>query len=151
MSKDEEKPGDLLVTGFELGDSAFGVDAHLVQEVVKVGEITRVHDAPPSVVGIRNLRGHIVTVVDLAEHLGLGSVEIGPETRLLIMEHEGEVYGFLVDGVTDALNLEAESVLPPPESIDPDLRLRLRGVFRQGDKLTTILDAGNLFAWNDEG
>jgi chemotaxis signal transduction protein len=57
MHENEQTTGGLLVTGFTLGDAAFGVDARLVQEVVKVGELTRVHGAPADVVGIRNLRG----------------------------------------------------------------------------------------------
>jgi purine-binding chemotaxis protein CheW len=149
MQHDEEITDGLLVTGFSLGESAFGVDARLVQEVVKVGELTRVHDAPPGVVGIRNLRGRIVTVVDMATHLDLGSVEIGPETLLLIMEHQGESFGFLVDTVTDAINLDEERIGMPPASLDPALRARLRGVWRDGDRLTAILDPQALFRWEE--
>ncbi|MCC6490961.1 MAG: chemotaxis protein CheW [Candidatus Hydrogenedentes bacterium] len=148
MHQDEASDG-MLVTGFRLGEAAFGVDARLVQEVVKVGEITRVHDAPPGVVGIRNLRGRIVTVVDMASHLDLGDVEEGPDTRLLIMEHQGESYGFLVDAVTDAIALDEGLVGAAPASLDPALRNRLRGVWREGDRLTAILDPRALFQWDD--
>jgi purine-binding chemotaxis protein CheW len=149
MQYDEETADGLLVTGFTLGASDFGVDARLVQEVVKVGEITRVHDAPSGVIGIRNLRGRIVTVVDMAIHLDLGSVEIGPETRLLIMEHQGESYGFLVDAVTDAIALDVERIGVPPASLDPALRSRLQGIWREADKLTAILDPQALFQWEE--
>jgi purine-binding chemotaxis protein CheW len=149
MQYDEETADGLLVTGFALGAADFGVDARLVQEVVKVGELTRVHDAPPGVIGIRNLRGRIVTVVDMATHLDLGSVEIGTETRLLIMEHQGESYGFLVDAVTDAIALDEERISPPPVSLDPGLRGRLRGVWREADRLMAILDPQALFQWEE--
>jgi purine-binding chemotaxis protein CheW len=142
----------LLATGFRLGEADFGVDARLVQEVVKVGEITPVHDAPPGVVGIRNLRGRIVTVVDLATHLELGDVEIGPETRMLIMERQGDSYGFLVDAVTDAIEIDEGGIVPPPASLPASLRDRLRGVWREADRLTAILDPPGLFRWaEDEG
>ncbi len=150
MHYDEEKTDGLLLTGFSLGDASFGVDAQLVQEVVKVGEVTRVHGAPSGVVGIRNLRGRIVTVVDMAEHLGLGDVEIGSESRLLIMERQNESFGFLVDTVTDAISLDEGLIGAPPANMDPVLRGRLRGVWREGDRLTTILDPEALFIWNDE-
>jgi len=148
----EETSADdgLLVTGFTVAGASFGIDARLVLEVVKVGELTAVHGAPPGVCGVRNLRGRIVTVVDMAVHLGLGAVEIGPETRLLIMEHQGEPLGFLVDAVTDAIALDMKRIGAPPAGMDPDLRSRLSGVWRENDSLTAIIDAGELFKWNDE-
>lgn len=149
MQYDEETADGLLVTGFSLGAAAFGVDARMVLEVVKVGELTPVHAAPTGVVGIRNLRGRIVTVVDMAVHLGLGCVETGPETRLLIMEHQGESYGFLVDTVTEAMALDADCITPPPPSLDPALRSRLRGVWRDADRITAILDPQALFQWEE--
>ncbi len=150
MEYDEENRDGLLVTGFSLGNASFGVDARLVQEVVKVGEVTRVHDAPRGVAGIRNLRGRIVTVIDMATHLGIGSVEPGPDSRLLLMECQGEPYGFLVDTVTEALALDMDRINAPPSNLDPALRGRLRGVWREGDRLMTILDPQALFQWHDE-
>lgn len=145
---DEEDDG-LLVTRFAVGDTLFGIDAHLVQEVVKASEITRVHDAPSSVAGIRNLRGHIVTVIDTAIHLGLGNITIGTNTRLLIIEKKGEVYGFLADAVTDAVVLNKEHFCEPPATMDHALRSRLTGVYREAEKLTAILNTDELFVWND--
>lgn len=150
LRDNEETTDGLLVTGFTLGDASFGVDARLVQEVVKVGELTPVHGAPSGVVGIRNLRGRIVTVVDMAAHLNLGHVESGPETRLLIMEHQGEFYGFLVDAVTDAIAMDEKRIGKPPASLEPALRSLLIGVWREGQTLTAILDPQALFKWKGE-
>jgi purine-binding chemotaxis protein CheW len=149
MHYNNETSDGQLVTGFTLGEALFGVDAHLVQEVVKVGDITRVHNAPASVVGIRNLRGRIVTVVDMAVHLNLGSVVIGTESRLLIMEHQGEPYGFLVDSVADAIALDEGHIDAPPASLAQHIRSRLRGVWRENEKLTAILDPQTLFEWQE--
>lgn len=147
----EEAGADgLLVTGFLVGNASFGIDARLVLEVVKVGEVTPVHGAPPGVSGIRNLRGRIVTVVDMAVHLGLGCVNHTPETRLLIMEHQGEPFGFIVDAITDAIALDVENLGPPPASMEQELRKRLSGVWREGETLIAIIDAEKLFKWNDE-
>jgi purine-binding chemotaxis protein CheW len=146
----EESADGMLVAEFTLGDAVFGVDARLVQEVVKVGELTRVHGAPADVVGIRNLRGRIVTVVDMAAHMGLGRIEVGPETRMLIMEHQGEYYGLLVDSVTEAIALDEASIAAPPASLSTALRSRLIGTWRNGQALTAILDPAALFIWNEE-
>lgn len=137
----------MLITGFRLGKASFGIDARLVQEVVKISDLTHVHQAPTGVVGIRNLRGHIVTVIDLAQHLGLGEVAAGDENRLLIIENDGESYGFLVDAVTEAIVLDEELISDPPASLDPDLRERLHGVWREADQLTSILEPQSLFRW----
>lgn len=149
MQSLEELDDGLLITAFMLGDATFGVNARLVQEVVKVGELTCVHHAPAAVVGIRNLRGRIVTVVDLAVRLELGCATVGPDARLLIMEGQGEPIGFLVDTVTDAIAVTEDQIAPPPASIEPALRRNLRGIWREGDRLIAILDPPALFEWDD--
>jgi purine-binding chemotaxis protein CheW len=149
MEYDSENGDGMLITGFSVSDASFGVDARLVLEVVKVGELTHVHGAPRDVVGIRNLRGRIVTVIDMATHLGLGSVAIGPDCRLLIMESQGESFGFLVEAVTDAISIEEQSLSAPPASLDPALRGRLLGVWRENERLTAVLDPATLFRWED--
>lgn len=68
-----------------------------------MGELTYVHGVPLCG-GILDPAGRIVTVIDMAAHLGLGSVAIGPDCRLLIMESHGESFGFLVEAVTDVLS-----------------------------------------------
>ena len=75
-----------------------------------VGELTPVRHAPDYVAGIRNLRGRIITVIDLCVRLGLGSVEIGPESRILIADWKGEPVGLLVRRVADAIAIEARAI-----------------------------------------
>jgi purine-binding chemotaxis protein CheW len=149
MQNNDETTDGLLVTGFHLGKAAFGVDARQVLEVVKVGEVTRVHRAPAGVVGIRNLRGRIVTVIDLATHLNLGAATVSEESRLLIMEDHGEAHGFLVDAVSEAITLDEARISPPPASLDASLRHRLLGIWREPDRLTAILDPQALFRWDE--
>jgi len=148
MADDGSVEDMLLVVGFTLDKAFFAVEARLVQEVVKVGEITPVFAAPPGVLGIRNLRGRIVTVIDMAAHLGLGGVTTDTGNRLLIMEHQGEFFGFLVDALTDTFTLEAGSIDAAPANLEPELRNRLRGVWRDAERLTAILDSQRLFDWD---
>ncbi len=151
MDNEDGQAGDgLLIMSFVLGQAHFGVDAQLVQEVVKVGEITCVHHAHPYVAGIRNLRGRIVTVVDLAVLLGLGCVMTGPDTRLLLMECEGEPVGFLVDSATEAVLVKEGHLAPPPANLVPEIRRNLRGVWRDGERLIAILDPRSLLQEQDE-
>ncbi len=150
MQQAEEKQNGLLITRFLLEGMIFAVDAQLVQEVVKVGEVTPVHGAPPDVTGVRNLRGKIVTVIDMASHLGLGKAESTPQTRLLIMEYQGELFGFLVHIVIDALELNEEQIGVPPSNLSTVFKDRIKGVWRDGDILTSILKTEALFQWVSE-
>ena len=141
---------ELLIATFELGsDGVFGIDATLIQEVVMVGEITPVRHASDFVAGIRNLRGRIITVIDLCVRLGLGAVAIGPESRILIADWKGEPVGLLVDRVADAIALEADELEPAPPNLHSVQMQKLRGVFRSGERLAALLDLSAVLGADD--
>ena len=139
----------LLVATFELGEAAFGINTAQVQEVVRIGEITPVHHAPPYIVGIRNLRGHIVTVLDLRVRLELGAIEIGPETRILIVEWQGEPIGLLVDSVADTIGVSARDVTASPSNVHGAQGRNFSGVFRTGERLIALLDLAAVLQADD--
>ena len=132
----------LLVATFALGDAVFGIDALQVQEVARVCDITPVHYAPPDVVGIRNLRGRIVTVIDLRSRLGLGSVVASPENRILIVDGQGEPMGLLVDSVADTVETRADELTPAPPHVHGVQSRKLRGICRGDGRLVALLDLG---------
>ena len=143
-----EKPASqddgLLVATFLLGEAVFGIDARQVQEVARVGDMTPVHHSPPYVIGIRNLRGRIVTVIDLRARLELGRVAAGPNNRILIVDCQGEPLGLLVDQVADAVAVNARDLTPPPPNLHGVASRNLRGVLRGGDRLVALLDMNAL-------
>ena len=146
-----ETAEDLLIATFQLGgdDGYFGIDATLIQEVVMVGELTPVRHAPAYVAGIRNLRGKIITVIDLCVRLGLGYVEIGAESRILIADWKGEPVGLLVDRVDDAIALEADALEPAPPNLHGLQMQKVRGVFRSGERLAALLDLAAVLGADD--
>jgi purine-binding chemotaxis protein CheW len=129
-----------LVATFFLGDAVFGVRADEVQEVVRPGDITPVHEAPDYVVGIRNLRGRVVTVVDLAMRLDLGKELLGPESRILIFDWQSEPIGLLVDRMGDTISAGAAQMEPSPANVNGVQARNLRGVFRGAERLVAILN-----------
>jgi purine-binding chemotaxis protein CheW len=141
----------LLVAAFLLGGAAYGVDARQVQEVVKPGEITHVHRAPPGVVGIRNLRGRIVTVIDLRVSLELGRVDPSQDNRVLIVDAHGETTGLLVDAVEDAFSTTVEEMSPPPPNLPRAQGRCVQGVCRSGSRLVSLLDLGVLLESDERG
>ena len=141
MNNENKSVNDaLLITTFLLGDAAFGIDAQQVQEVARVCDITPVHHAPPDVVGIRNLRGRIVTVIDLRSRLGLGTVASGRDNRILIVDWQGEPIGLLVDSVADAIEIRQDTLAPAPPNLHGVGSRMLRGVCRGGERLVALLD-----------
>ncbi|MFO1497115.1 MAG: chemotaxis protein CheW [Verrucomicrobiota bacterium] len=138
-----------LVATFLLGDASFGLDAHEVQEVTRVGDVTAVHHAPPYVVGIRNLRGRIVTIIDLGARLEQRPVVPGPENRIMIVEWQGEQIGLLVDNVTGTMTASADSIVPPPPNLHGIQGKNLVGVCRGGERLVGLLDLAGVLHAND--
>lgn len=131
---------DLLVATFQLGDGVFGIDTSLIQEVVMVGELTPVRHAPEYVAGIRNLRGRIITVIDLGVRLGLAAVELAAQSRILIIDWKGEPVGLLVDQVEDAIPIGEGDLKPAPPNVNGVQKQNLQGVFQSCERLASLLD-----------
>jgi purine-binding chemotaxis protein CheW len=148
-SSKQNAGNDLLVATFLLGEGTFGLDTTLIQEVVMLGEVTPVHHAPIYVAGIRNLRGRIVTVIDLRMRLELPPTETGPESRILIADWKGEPVGLLVDGVDDTIEVGAGDLLPPPSNLHGVQMQKLLGMFRCGERLAALLDPAAILDPND--
>lgn len=140
MSNEAVNEEALLVSVFRIGDAMFGIPAAQIQEVVQMGSVTPVHHAPPFIVGIRNLRGRIVTVIDLRLRLELGEVERSADSRILIVDSEGELVGLLVDRVDDTIFLQPDTMSPPPSNLGALQESAFRGVYRCPDGLVTLLD-----------
>ena len=131
-----EKEADLLSV-FSLGDAMFGIPALQVQEVVQQEGLTPVHQAHSTISGIINLRGQIVTVIDLAERLEL---EGGEKRHILIVDWEEESVGLLVDSVRDVLEADFEAMHAAPANVGQAQQKYFKGVCEVGGWLVAILD-----------
>ena len=116
-----------------------------------LGEVTPVHHAPSYVAGIRNLRGRIVTVIDLRMRLELPPMDTGPESRILIADWKGEPVGLLVDGVDDTITVGAGDLQKPPPNLHGVQMQKLLGVFRSGERLAALLDPAAVLEPHDGG
>lgn len=140
LTRTETETEDALVSSFYIGDTLFGFDTVKVQEVVRAGNLTPVHHAPPFVRGVMNLRGRIVTVVDLATRLGLGGVEVNDDSRTYIVEWKQEHLGLLVDRTADVVAFDRSSVKPPPENVRGVSGAMLEGMCQAGEHLVALLN-----------
>lgn len=121
-----------------------GVPVLSVRDVLGVQAITRIPLAPPEVAGSLNLRGRIVTAVDLRSRLGLPPREAGKEAMSVVVEVGGELYSLLADQVGEVLSLNAGERSPNPPTLDPSWREFSLGMHRQGQQLLVLLDVERL-------
>lgn len=125
---------------FFLDGTFFGVEVQEVQEVIRYQEMTPVPLAPSEVEGLINLRGQIVTAIDLRRRLQLPE---RPDERLpmnvVVRDRDGAL-SFLVDEIGDVLEVDEESFERPPETIEPAIRELIKGVYKLEDRLLLVLD-----------
>jgi purine-binding chemotaxis protein CheW len=125
---------------FYVGDSLCGMDILKVQEINKLLEMTEVPLAPDYVKGILNLRGQIVTVIDLGSKLRLADTETDGDTRNIIVNSNGEYIGLLVHRIGDVERTEEENIEPPPANIGGIQGKYFEGVFKKENSLIGILN-----------
>lgn len=125
---------------FHVGNLLLAIDIDLVQEINRHLEITEVPHAPESVRGVINLRGDVVTIVDMRTILGLPRTDVTPNCRNVVIHFEGELVGLLVDQISDILTLQSEQIAPPPANIEGIEGRFSRGVYPTDSGIAILLD-----------
>ena len=136
--------GNVELASFYVGEALCGMDILKVQEINKLIEMTRVPKAPEYVLGILNLRGEIVTIIDLGKKLGLKSTEITDKTRNIIVNSNGEHIGLMVEQISDVVQARFEKIEAPPANIGGVQGKYFTGVLKTKDRLIGILDVGKV-------
>jgi len=126
---------------FFLSGEEYGVDVRLVQEIIRVSEITQVPRAPGFIKGVINLRGRIIPVVDLKRKLGLGEVdEAVRQSRIVVVRVRDRLVGLLVDGASQVLKVPLASVEAAPEEVVEIDANYIRGVAKLEKRLIILMD-----------
>lgn len=140
-----EREEDVFLTMTVAGQCC-AVPVLLVRDVLGPQPITRIPLAPPEVAGSLNLRGRIVTAVDLRLRLGLAPRAAGVAPMSVVVEQAGELYSLQVDEVGEVVPLPAAGFAPNPPTLDPFWREVSRGVQRQEDRLLIALEIDRVLA-----
>ena len=125
---------------FNLADEYYGVDILKVQEIKGYTTVTRIPNTPDFLKGVLNLRGTIVPIVDLRMKFGMGVTEPTSFTVVVVVNVRNRVMGFLVDAVSDVLDMNAKDIQAPPDmgtSVDVTF---IAGIGNAQDRLVTLLD-----------
>ncbi|MFQ5471024.1 MAG: chemotaxis protein CheW [Gammaproteobacteria bacterium] len=131
---------------FCLDDESYGINVMQVQEVLRVTEITPVPGAPDYVLGIINLRGNVVTVLDTRKRFGLSQHEIDDSTRVVIIESSEQVVGILVDSVAEVVYLKQSEIESAPNVGNEESSKYIQGVNSRDGRLLILVDVNKLLA-----
>lgn len=144
MNPASEQNQSVELATFYVGEALCGMDILNVQEINKLMDMTNVPQAPEYVTGILNLRGQIVTVIDLGIKLGLTQTDLNEATRNIIVNAENEYIGLLVSRISDVVEAKWDKVEDPPANIGGVQGAFFKGVFKTKDRLIGILDVSKV-------
>ncbi len=131
---------------FRLENETYGIDVMQVREVLRSSEISPVPGAPSYVLGIINLRGNVVTIIDTRARFGLAPRDVDDASRILILEAGDHVVGFLVDSVREVVELRASEIESPPDTGAGDAARFITGLSNRKDGLLILVDAARLLS-----
>lgn len=144
VSDDGESDRLVQLVGFFLGEEEYGVDIQRIQEINRMVEVTSVPRTPDFVLGVMNLRGKVIPVINLRKRFGLPDKEKDKDTRIIVVELQGKTIGILVDAVSEVLRIPSSTIEPPPNvvtGVDADY---IQGVGKLQDRLLILLDLNKI-------
>jgi purine-binding chemotaxis protein CheW len=147
-----EKNSDLtqLVT-FNLDNEEYGVAVLRVREIIRMPTITRVPNTPTYVEGVINLRGKVIPIVSLRNRFSLMDAEYSNRTRIMVMDVEGELMGFVVDAVSEVIRISASEIQPSPPVVSGNIEQEcIAGVINHGERLLVVLELERMFSHEEK-
>ena len=129
---------------FYVGEQTFGVPVLLVQDVLKTPKLTRIPLAPPEVAGALNLRGRIITAIDIRTRLSLEPLEEGAQHMSIVVEHGDELYNLIVDRVGEVLRVRDDAFEQIPGNLDSKWSEYCSGIYRLETSLVLVFDIDRL-------
>ncbi|OUS03219.1 chemotaxis protein CheW [Gammaproteobacteria bacterium 42_54_T18] len=142
MATDAMSEDDMVLQWgtFRLGDEIYGVNVMQIREVLRHSEITPVPGAPGYVLGIINLRGNVVTVIDTRKRFGLAPGNVDEQARIVIVEVDTQVVGMLVDSVADVTYLKQSEIETTPNIGNEETSKFIQGVCNKNDELLILIE-----------
>ncbi|WP_369819925.1 chemotaxis protein CheW, partial [Oleiphilus sp. HI0079] len=139
-SSDQSEDKILQYVTFRLDDETYGINVMQIQEVLRYSEIAPVPGAPHYVLGIINLRGNVVTVIDTRTRFGLAQSEVSDQTRIVVLELEGQVVGVLVDSVAEVVYLKESEIETAPNVGNDESARFIQGVCNKNGELIILVE-----------
>lgn len=143
-----ESASDLVLqyVTFRLAEETYGINVMMVQEVLRYSEIAPVPGAPDYVLGIINLRGNVVTVIDTRLRFGLPPSEVSDSTRIMIIEADQQVVGIMVDSVAEVVYLKQSEIETAPNVGNEESAKFIQGVCNKNNELLILVELNKLMS-----
>lgn len=136
---------DTRICCFHVGDILCGLDINQIREITTPTDITHVPLCPDTITGVVNIRGQIVTIIDLKKCLQVGeNPKIKKKTQAILVNHDEEIAGLLVDRVDDVLTMEENFMEPPPAHFSDIHGKYFQGVYKKNREIVAVLDLGEI-------
>ncbi|MGL1931468.1 MAG: chemotaxis protein CheW [Desulfotalea sp.] len=149
MSELDRRKDSVELATFYIGNALCGMDILKVQEINKLTQMTKVPKAPDYVLGILNLRGQIVTIIDLGKKLGLGDTNMRQDPRNIIVNSPSGHVGLLVNRISDVVSAELERVERAPANMSGIQGDFFTGVYKTNNNLIGLLDVEKVLSFED--
>ena len=134
----------IQLVSFVLEDVEYGVDILAVHEILRFPEITRLPNTPNFIIGVINLRGNVIPVVDVRRRFGFPRAKVTDLTRIIVIETSDKLVGLMVDNVHQVVRITQSNVDPPSELIEGVSEKYIWGIGRLKDRLIVILNLVNI-------
>lgn len=139
-----DSQGTIQVVSFRLAHEEYGVEITKVQEIILIGDITRVPQTATYIKGLINLRSTVIPIVDLRLRFGMTEQPPTEETRIMVMNVGGKTIGIVVDAVSEVLRITKDQVAPPPATVSGVGREYITGLAKLDQRLLILLDIDRL-------
>jgi purine-binding chemotaxis protein CheW len=137
----------IQLVSFNLDQEEYGVDVLKVREIIRMPNVTRVPNTPHYVEGVINLRGKVIPIISMRKKFSLCDIDIDKQTRIMVMDMEGELMGFIVDSVSEVIRISEAEIQPPPPVVQGGIdQVCLSGVINRADRLLVLLELEKLFS-----
>ena len=151
MPDSAEESTSLQCVTFTLEDETYGINVMQVQEVLREVEVAPVPGAPDYVLGIINLRGNVVSVIDARTRFGLTTKESDDLSRIIVIEAQKQILGILVDSVAEVVDIQRDEIEIAPNVGNAETAKYIDGVVSRGDKLLILVDLNKLLSESEVG
>ncbi|MBJ6723743.1 chemotaxis protein CheW [Geomesophilobacter sediminis] len=139
----------IQLVSFNLGAEEYAVEVLKVREIIRMTAITHVPNTSHGVEGIINLRGKVIPIISLRSRFGMMPADYDHHTRIMVMDIDGKLMGFVVDGVSEVIRISSAEIQPPPDMVGGADQDFISGVIQHGDHLLLLLQLDKMFAGDD--
>ena len=144
IEEPQKKEDDVVqLVGFIIGQEEYAVPILSIQEIIKPIEYTRVPSVPSYILGVFNLRGSVIPLLDLRTKFKMEPAKVTEDTRYIVMKGKDNTAGFVIDRLTEAIRIKSSKIGPPPETIHADKGM-VYGIGMREDNILTILKVESL-------